>query len=127
MKNEDFSFRKRFISFKYAFRGIARLFRYEHNAWIHAVIGIITVIAGFLCRISCAEWVVVILVTGIVLAAETFNSSIEKLADVVSPEYSKAIRDIKDLSAGAVLFTAMTAVLIGLIIFLPKLMDYFIL
>ncbi|MDR2389221.1 MAG: diacylglycerol kinase family protein [Tannerellaceae bacterium] len=125
MKNKDFSFRKRLVSFKYAFRGIGQLFRHEHNAWIHAFIGIVTVMGGFLFGISCAEWVVIILVSGMVLAAETFNSSIEKLADMVSPEYSEAIRNIKDLSAGAVLFAAIAAVLIGLIIFLPKLIDYF--
>jgi diacylglycerol kinase len=126
MKNEEFSLRKRLISFRYAFRGIGRFFRHEHNARIHAVAGTIAATAGFFFRISSAEWGLLILSAGMVFAAETFNSSIEKLSDVVSPGYSKAIRDIKDLSAGAVLFTAIAAVLVGFIIFLPKMMDYFI-
>jgi diacylglycerol kinase (ATP) len=122
MKDEYFSLRKRLISFKYAFRGIRKLFRYEHNARIHAIIGTGTVIAGFLFRISHSEWGMIILVTGMVLASEAFNSSIEKLSDVVSPEYSEAIRNIKDLSAGAVLFSAIAAILIGFIIFLPRIL-----
>jgi diacylglycerol kinase (ATP) len=122
MKDENFSFRRRFVSFKYAFRGIRLLLRYEHNAWIHAAIGVCTLFAGVFLRISSVEWGVVILVIGTVLAAETFNSAIEKLSDVVAPEYNEAIRHIKDLAAGAVLFTAIAAALIGFIIFLPKLM-----
>jgi diacylglycerol kinase (ATP) len=121
MKDENFSLHRRLNGFKYAFRGILLLLRYEHNAWIHAVIGICTIIAGFLLGISSMEWVGVILVIGTVLAAEAFNSAIEKFSDIVSPEYSEAIRCIKDISAGAVLFTAIAASLIGIIIFLPKL------
>ncbi|MDR1557999.1 MAG: diacylglycerol kinase family protein [Tannerellaceae bacterium] len=124
MKDENFSLRRRLAGFKYAFRGIRLLLRYEHNAWIHAAIGICTVAAGFFFRISPVEWVEVILVIGVVLAAEAFNSAIEKLSDVVSPEYSEAIRSIKDIAAGAVLFTAIAAALIGIIIFLPKLIAF---
>ena len=122
MKEEHFSLRRRLNGFRYAFRGIRLLLRYEHNARIQAVIGICTITGGFLFKISSVEWVWIILATGTVLAAEAFNSAIEKLSDVVSPGYSEAIRCIKDIAAGAVLFTAITATLIGIIIFLPRFM-----
>jgi diacylglycerol kinase (ATP) len=122
MKEERFSLRRRLNGFRYAFRGACLLLRYEHNAWIQAAIGICTITGGFLLRISSMEWIGVILATGTVLAAEAFNSAIEKLSDVVSPEYSEAVRCIKDIAAGAVLFTAIAAALIGIIIFLPRLM-----
>lgn len=121
MKNDGFTFRKRFASFKYAFHGIWLLLRYEHSAWLHGMIGICTVIAGFLFHISPMEWVAVVIVCGCVLAAEALNTAIERLADVVSPEYSEAIKRIKDLAAGGVLLMAFAAAIIGLIIFLPKL------
>jgi diacylglycerol kinase (ATP) len=123
MEEDRFSFRRRLACFRYAFRGVA-LLRYERNARVHAVIGVCTLIAGFLLNISPLEWIVIILVIGTVLAAETFNTSIEKLSDVVSPEYSESIRHIKDLSAGAVLLTAISAAIIGLIIFLPKIIAW---
>jgi diacylglycerol kinase (ATP) len=122
MKNENFSFRKRLISFKYALKGIYLLFRYEHNARVHALISTCSIITGFFFGISYIEWIAVILVIGTVLAAETFNSAIEKLSNIVSPEYNEAIKHIKDLAAGAVLFTALAAAFIGIIIFLPKVM-----
>ncbi|MDR1938658.1 MAG: diacylglycerol kinase family protein [Tannerellaceae bacterium] len=121
MKDKEFSLRKRLVSFKYAFRGVRLLLRYEHNARIHLAIGACTVIAGFFFRISGMEWMVVMLASGAVFAAEAFNSAIEKLADVVSPERSEAIRHVKDLASGAVLFTAIAAALAGLMIFLPRL------
>ena len=122
MKEERFSLRRRLQGFRYAFRGVGLLLRYEHSAWIQAAIGICNLTGGFLLGISGMEWVAVIFATGTVLAAEAFNSAIEKLADIVSPEYNEAIRCIKDVAAGAVLLTAIAAALIGIIIFLPKLM-----
>lgn len=125
MKNEGFTFRKRFASFKYAFRGIWLLLRYEHSAWLHSLIGICTIIAGILLDISAVEWMAVAIVCGCVLAAEALNTAIERLSDVVSPEYSEAIRRIKDLAAGGVLLMAFGAAVVGLIIFLPKLIALF--
>jgi diacylglycerol kinase (ATP) len=110
-------------SFKYAFRGIRLLLRYEHNARIHVVCGICVIIAGILLGISCSEWIAVIIVSGCVLAAEAFNSSVERLADIVSPGYSEAVRNVKDMAAGAVLLTAVAAFIIGLIIFLPRIIS----
>lgn len=120
MKNEGFTFRKRIRSFRYAFNGIRLLITKEHNAWIHCFAAISVVIAGAILGLSRMEWVAVVIVIGAVLAAEAVNSSIEALADLVSPEYNEAIKRTKDLAAGAVLLMAIAAAIVGLIIFIPK-------
>lgn len=120
MKNEGFTFRKRIRSFRYAFNGIRLLITKEHNAWIHCFAAICVVIAGVILGLSRMEWVAVVIVIGAVLAAEAVNSSIEALADLVSPEYNEAIKRTKDLAAGAVLLMAIAAAIVGLIIFIPK-------
>ncbi len=125
MNNKGFTFRKRMGSFKYAFNGILLLLRYEHNAWLHIFISVCVVIAGFLLKISVMEWIAIIIVCGCVLAAEALNTAIERLADVVSPEYNEAIKKVKDLSAGGVLFMSLAAATVGTIIFIPKLIDLF--
>lgn len=125
MKNEKFSIKKRIKSFSYAFAGLRVLFREEHNSWIHAAAALIAVVAGFLFRISPMEWVAVIIVIGMVFAAEILNSSIERTADFVKAERDDRKRDIKDLGAAAVLVSAITAALVGTIIFLPKLLALF--
>ena len=86
---------------------------------------VLVIIAGLLFRISTAEWIAVIFAIGLVLAAEAVNSAIERLSDVVQPEKDDRIRDVKDISAGAVLICAVTAVIIGIIVFLPKLLKLF--
>jgi len=120
MKNNGFTFRKRLASFKYAFRGIKRLFTHEPNSWIHLFVTICVVIAGFWLRIAVWEWIAVILVIGMVFAAEAFNSAIECLGDGLSLEPNKYVKHAKDLAAGAVLLSALTAAIVGLIVFLPK-------
>ena len=125
MNNRGFTFRKRILGFKYAFRGFRMLMRYEHNAWLHCIICVFAIIAGLLLNISTTEWIAVVIVSGCVFAAEAINTAIERLSDVVCPEYNDAIKDVKDLSAGAVLFMAITAAITGFIIFLPKIIDLF--
>ena len=120
MNNEKFSVRKRIKSFSYAFAGLRVLFREEHNAWIHAVAAVLAVAMGFLFRISPMEWIAVVIVIGMVFAAEIINSSIERTADFVKAERDDRKRDIKDLGAAAVLVCAIAAAVVGIIIFLPK-------
>lgn len=120
MKNNGFTLRKRLRSFRYAFNGIRLLIAKEHNAWIHCFAAVCVIIAGILLEISKMEWIAVVIVIGAVLAAEAVNSAMEALADFVSPEYSEAIKRTKDLAAGAVLLMAITAAIVGIIIFLPK-------
>ncbi|MDH6534608.1 diacylglycerol kinase family protein [Parabacteroides sp. 52] len=125
MKNSGFTFRKRLSSFKYAFQGLKRLFTHEANIWIHTLAAICVVLAGFYFSLSPSEWLIVILVIGFVFSAEAFNSAIESLSDVVSPEYNEYIKHTKDLAAGAVLLAAITAAIIGILIFAPKIIIFF--
>ena len=120
MNNEKFSLKKRIKSFAYAFAGLRVLFREEPNSWIHATAAILAIVAGFAFRISYLEWVAVLIVIGMVFSAEILNSSLERTADFVKAERDDRKRDIKDLGAAAVLVCAITAALVGTIIFLPK-------
>lgn len=122
MKNNGFTFRKRAASFKYAFRGIRHLFTHESNSWIHAIVAVCVIIAGLILHISAWEWIAILILIGFVLAAEAFNSAIECLGDAVSEEPNEYIKHAKDLAAGAVLLSAITAVAVGSIIFVPKIL-----
>ena len=120
MKQEKFSWKNRLKSFKYAFNGLKILIREEHNARIHVFIAVCVLLAGLLFEISAGEWIAVTLCIGLVIALEMINSAIENLADFVSPEKHDRIKKVKDLAAGAVLLGAVIAVVVGLIVFLPK-------
>ena len=118
-----FSFLKRIVSCGHAFNGLKILIKEEHNAWIHLVAAFCVVIAGVVFHISTIEWVVVIFCIGLVFALELMNSAIENTADLISKEQNEIIKNIKDLSAGAVLVAAIGSVVIGMIIFLPKILQ----
>lgn len=109
----------RLRSFLYAFAGLRLLLREEHNARIHATITVLVVVAGIVLRVSPVEWGVLVICIGMVLAAEAFNSAIERIADYLTTERDDRIRDIKDLAAGAVLLCAIAAAIVGLIVFVP--------
>lgn len=119
-KKEKFSLKSRIRSFGYALAGLKVFFRTEHNAWIHLSATIGVIIISFLLNISALEWVGVLFAIGLVLSAEAFNTCFEKLADRLLPYQDETVRQVKDVAAGAVLITAIIAVVIGLIIFLPK-------
>lgn len=120
-----FSFKKRAKSFVYAFAGIKELIKKEHNAWIHCFATICVIVCGIFFNISRMEWIAVSICIGMVLMTEAFNSAIERLTDIVSPEYNKKAGKVKDLAAGAVLLAAIGAATVGLIIFAPKVMAMF--
>ena len=111
--------RKRINSFGYAFKGIASLLKREHNAWIHCIAIMVVTLAGLHFGITRTEWCIVCLCFGIVLAAEGFNTAIERLVDLVSPDFHPVAGDVKDVAAGAVLICAIAAAIIGMIIFIP--------
>lgn len=124
MKKEPFSLRARIASFRNAWKGLSVFVRQEHNAWIHLSMTVLVILAGVLFRISTYEWIAIVFAIGLVISAEAINSAIERLADVVQPNRDERIRDVKDICAGAVLVCAMTAFVIGLIVFLPKLLAF---
>lgn len=109
-------FRKVLRSFRFASQGIIDLFRYENNAKVHLLLAILVVAAGVYLELSRTEWAIILTQIGLVWAAEAFNTAIEKLCDFVSPGLHPQIKAIKDISSGAVLILAITAVVIGLII-----------
>lgn len=122
MNKGGFSLKKRIKSFGYAFNGIRLLVRYEHNAWIHFFAMLLVTGAGIFFQLSKEEWIAIVIVIGTVFCAEAINSAIEVLCDLVSPDYNETIKRAKDLAAGAVLLTAIAAAIVGLIIFIPKIL-----
>jgi diacylglycerol kinase len=123
MKDKKFSFPGRIKSFGNAFRGIFFAFKTQHNIWIHSLAIVVVVIAGFIFKLDVMEWGLVVLAIGLVLAAEMINTAMEWLIDLVSPDYSEKAGLIKDAAAGAVLIAAVISVIIGSIVFLPKLLN----
>lgn len=117
-----FSSRRRLQSFVYAYRGILYLLRTQHNAWIHLGFALIAIILGVCFSISQSEWIAIIICIGMVFASETINTSIELLCDVRFTEYDKRAEIIKDTAAGAVLIVSISSAIVGVIIFLPKLL-----
>lgn len=115
--------RKVLRSFRFAGQGIIDLFRYENNAKVHLLIAGLVTLLGLWLSLSRLEWAIVITQVGLVWAAEAFNTAIEKLCDFVSPGLHPQIKAIKDVSSGAVLILATTAVIVGLIIFGGHLLD----
>jgi len=115
----------RLNSFKYAFKGIKDLFANTPNAKIHLAMAILVMIFGLLLDISTIEWCLCFLAIAVVLAAEAFNTSIEYLTDLVSPDFHVLAGKTKDMAAAAVLLTSMGASIVGLIIFLPKGWEWF--
>ena len=112
----------RFRTFIFAINGLKYTFRSQLNFRIHLGIGIIAVICGVAVRLSASEWSILALTTGAVISMETMNTAIEKLVDLVSPDFRKEAGIIKDVAAGAVLVAAIAAVVTGLFLFLPKLL-----
>jgi diacylglycerol kinase (ATP) len=115
--------KKRIRSFKYAFQGVFYLFRTEGNAKIHLAAACLAVLLGFLFSITPGEWCLIILSIFSTISAEAFNTAIEDLVDLVSPEKHPLAGRAKDLAAGAVLLTAMGAAAVGVVIFLPRILD----
>jgi len=120
MKQQDFSLNKRVKSFGFAFNGLKILILEEHNSRIHILSAIVVVIAGYFYQLSALEWIAIVFAIGLVIALEIFNSAIENISDFISPSQDHMIKKIKDLSAAGVLVGAITAAIIGLIVFVPK-------
>lgn len=125
LKNEKkkFSIKQRMAAFGFAARGIAQAVKTQHNLWIQLTIALLTVVLASWLSVNTTEWIFIVFAIGLVLTAEIFNSSIELLVDMVSPERNKNAGRVKDMAAGAVLIAALTAAVIGLVIFIPKLIQ----
>jgi diacylglycerol kinase (ATP) len=120
MPDRSFTFTGRLRSFRYAFHGIALMMRSQHNAWVHAFATIVVIVAGFVFHLSRTEWCWIVLAIAGVWVAEALNTAFEFLCDVASPEFHSVVKQAKDVAAGAVLISAIGAVVIGAIIFGPR-------
>ena len=113
-------------SFKYAIEGIWKSFKTERNMKIHIFIMILVIIAGIILKINKSEWIICIILFAIVIGSELFNTSIETIVDMVMPEKNEKAKIAKDVSAGAVLVVAIGAAIIGLVIFVPRILNILI-
>lgn len=116
-----YDFMKQVRSFGYAWKGIHQCIGKEQNLSFHLIATVVVVAAGFFFGITRTEWMIVVLCIGVVIAAELFNTAIERLVDLVSPERHPIAGFVKDVAAGAVLVCAVAAAIVGGIIFLPYL------
>jgi len=107
-------------SFKYALDGLKYAFKYEQNMLVHILATVVVVACGLMLKISLAEWLIIILAIGLVIATELINTSVEAIVDLTCPEINPLAKVAKDTAAAAVLVFALTAIVIGIIIFLPK-------
>lgn len=117
----SFSIRRRIRSLYYAMTGILEFIREEHNARIHFVATVGVAILAFVVKVTYTEAATLAIVIGIVWITEMLNTCVERIMDFVHPEEHPKIKFIKDLAAGAVLAASITAVVVGLLIFIPKL------
>jgi diacylglycerol kinase len=119
-KGNRFSWKARFKSFGYAFKGLSVFFKYEHNTWIHLSATVLVVFLAIVLKVSSTEAIALSLSVGFVWVAELFNTAIEHTMDLISNEKDPQIKVIKDISAAAVLLSALAALITGCIIFTPK-------
>ncbi len=124
-EQKRFSIVARLKSFAHAGRGLYVFLKSTHNAWVHLCVLIGVLCLGIFFDITRFEWALVILASGMVLAAEAFNTAIEIDIDLTSPNYHPYAKDTKDVAAAAVLVTALTAFIIGILIFYPYTCMYF--
>jgi diacylglycerol kinase (ATP) len=121
MKQLQFSLRSRLNSFDFAFSGLFTFFRQEPNARIHLVATLIVFFAAVYYKLSTDEIFALVIVSGFVWMAEIFNTAVERIMDFISTEKNSNIKFIKDLAACGVLLSAITAMITGAIVFIPKL------
>ena len=125
MKNpaSKWTLRNRLRSFSFAFSGLKILLKTQHNSWIHLAVTGVVLAVGALLRITAIEWCVLTLAMASVWITETLNTAIKFLTDLVSPEFHPIAGQVKDLAAAAVLISAIGAAIVGVIVFLPRLIQ----
>lgn len=120
MKKEESFFVNRVKSIGFAFNGALHLLKTEKSIQLQVIIGIVMTILGFYFELSNIEWTIQCLTIGSILTIEGINTAIEEIADFIHPEHHSKIGQIKDISAGAVFIMAIIAIIVGMIIYLPK-------
>ena len=113
-------------SFGYAFNGIKETIKNEQNIKVHLLIMCFVIVAGIIFKITKFEWIMCIILFGLVISAELFNTSIENTVDLITETKNEKARIAKDAAAGAVLIIAIASAIIGLIIFVPRIIDFLV-
>lgn len=111
-------------SFRYASFGILQAYKGEQNLKIHTVMAVLVILCGFLFHISYVEWLVCLVLIGLVLMAEFFNTAVEYVVDLASPNIHPLAKAAKDTASAGVLMMAIISAVIGLIIFIPKIITF---
>lgn len=122
IKSKKFSLKSRIVSFKFAFHGLSSLLKNEHNSRIHLLAAILAIAMGISFKITISEWALLIIVIGLVFLTELLNTSLESLSDFVNPEINEQVKKAKDYAAAAVLVSAIVALIVGGLIFIPKIL-----
>lgn len=121
--SRKYSIRK---SFTFAFSGLKTAIKKEPNFRIHVVFALITTFAAYYFRFNLLEWLILALAIFLVMVFELLNTTLEAVVDLVSPEVKPEAKIAKDVSAAAVLLTAIFSIIVGLILFLPRLIFFFL-
>lgn len=124
-KNKPYKNRTFFDSFKYAFDGVLTVFQEEKNMRSHVLSTIVIIFISLFLSLTTREWLWVLLVCFLVLVMEIWNTVVENLVDLVSPDYHPLAKKVKDMAAAAVLFTSFFSLIIGAMILLPKIITIF--
>jgi len=117
------SLKKILKSFQYSFNGI-KIHSQQHNFVVMLISAFFVILLGFIFQISYFEWLILILIISLILCLETINTTLEKTWDYLEPNFSDKIKMFKDLMAGGVAIAIFTSIIIGLMIFLPKIIDF---
>lgn len=115
--------KKLLTSFRHAFHGLGYLLQYEQNFKIHIFFGILALILGLILKIDYYEFLFILVIIAFVAMAEIVNTVLENILDIMHPDYHHKIKIIKDATAGVVLFASAVSVIVGLIIFGPKIIS----
>ena len=108
-----------FKSFRYAFKGLYKVWHEEQNFQIQSIVAILVVLVGWYFRIKNFEWLILILTMSLPMLMEVLNSAVERVADILKPRIDTYVKEIKDIMAAAVMLASVFSVIIGLIIFIP--------
>lgn len=124
-KKKNYSIKRFFKSFTYAFSGIKTALKTEQNFLFDIIFGLLTIIIGFLLKLNGIEFTIILLAIGLVISLELINTAIEYTIDMAMPEIHPLAKASKDISAAAVFISSLIAFIIGLIIYLPKFIALF--
>ena len=123
-KKKTYSIKRLGNSFKYAIEGIKSAYKTEQNLLVHTIVAILVIAIGVIIELSFLEFAIIFLTIGVVMTAEMINTAIEYAIDMAMPSIHPLAKVSKDVASGAVLFSAIIAVIVGCLIYIPKIIDF---